>query len=255
MDHREIEESNIPDLYLMNKLPIEMKLRFEEHFVSCPQCLNRLEETEQFRAALKNELMPRPLFETSSQQSRALFRKYVYAFAGLAILISLGLGLAWRAWSQQRRESAVLMELRNRLAAESTSLEQEKSRNAELSNQIAALSRQQVSPPVFPLVITRGIADSGGSSVNSILLPQSPGWLILLLELPPHPSAQSYRATFRDSRGTLVSDLSGLKSISGENLAISVFSSQFTQGSYVVSLEGLTSDRYTPLGSYSFQVR
>src|SRR5262245_54235977 len=115
MDHREIEERNIPDLYLMNKLTIEMKLRFEEHFVSCPQCQNRLEETEQFRAALKNELMARPLLETSSRQSGAFFRKYIYAFAGLAILIALGLGVAWWAWSQQRGESAALMELRNRL--------------------------------------------------------------------------------------------------------------------------------------------
>jgi type II secretory pathway pseudopilin PulG len=250
MDHREIEEGNIPDLYLMNKLSGEMRLRFEEHFVSCPECLDRLEETEHFRTALKSELTSRA-FRTASQESGSFFRRHAFVFASLAILISLALGVgsAWRTWSEERTQ------LRSRLAAETASLEQEKNRSAQLNDQIAALSRQQISPSVFPLVVTRGVPNGDRSSINTVVLPQSPSWFILLLELPATPSVESYKATFRDSRGTVVTEISGLKSTWGDNLAVSVFSSLFTKGGYVVSIEGLTSDRYAPLSTFTFQVR
>jgi hypothetical protein len=251
MDHREIEERNIPDLYLMNKLSSEARLRFEEHFISCPECLSRLEMTEGLRAALKNELIARPL-TTVHSGGRSPFRTYGFALTAAAILISLGLlsALAFRTWSEERRQSA---ELRNRLAAATASLELERNKSAQLNAQMAALAQQQGTVPVFPLVITRGDSDTPGSAVNSIALPQT-GWIIFLLELPDVPRIETYKAVVRDSKGIVVSDISGLKSTSRDTLAISVLSSLFMPGDYVISLEGLTSGRYMPLGRYSFHV-
>jgi hypothetical protein len=251
MDHREIEDRNIPDLYLMNKLSNEARLQFEEHFISCPECLSRLEMTEGLRTALKNELMARPL-TTIHSTGRSPFRTYGFALAAAAILISLGLlaALAFRTWSEEQRESA---ELRNRLGVATASLEQERNKGAQLNAQLAALAQQQGTVPVFPLVITRGGSDTPGSTLNSIVLPQA-GWMIFLLELPDVPRIESYKAVVRDSKGILVSDISGLKSTSRDTLAISVLSSLFVPGDFVISLEGLTSGRYTLLGKYSFHV-
>jgi anti-sigma factor RsiW len=53
MDHGYIEENNVADRYLMGKLSAEERARFEEHFVDCAQCLDRLETTEGIRAALR----------------------------------------------------------------------------------------------------------------------------------------------------------------------------------------------------------
>src|SRR5262245_16004229 len=53
MDHQYIEGHNIPDLYLQGTLSAEERVRFEEHFIDCPQCLDRLELTEDFRGALR----------------------------------------------------------------------------------------------------------------------------------------------------------------------------------------------------------
>src|SRR5262249_41965473 len=53
MDHHYIEEQNIPDRYLLGKLPVEERARFEEHFIDCRECLDRLETTEDFRGALR----------------------------------------------------------------------------------------------------------------------------------------------------------------------------------------------------------
>jgi hypothetical protein len=251
MDHREIEERNIPDLYLMNKLSSEARLRFEEHFISCPECLSRLEMTEDLRAALKSELIARPL-NTVQLKRRSPFRTYAFALIAAAILISIGLlaALAFRTWSEQQRQS---VELRNRLAEAAASLEQERNKSAQLNAQIAALAQQQGTVPVFPLVITRGGSDTPGSALNSIALPQT-GWIIFLLELPDVPRIETYKAVVRDSKGMLVSDISGMKSPSRDSLAISVLSSLLMPGDYVIALEGLTSGRYVQLGRYSFHV-
>jgi len=252
MDHREIEERNIPDLYLMNKLSSEVRLRFEEHFISCPECLSRLEMTEDLRAALKSELIARPL-NTVQPERRSSFRTYAFTLAAGVIVISIGLvtALAFRAWSEQKRES---LELRNRLAEATASLEQERTKGAQLNAQIAALAQQQGAVPVFPLVITRGGPDTPGSADNSIALPATANRVIFLLELPDVPRIDTYKMVVRDSNGMLVSDISGVKSTSRDTLAISVLSPLLMPGNYVISLEGLTSGRYIPLGRYSFNV-
>jgi hypothetical protein len=53
MEHSYIEEHNIADRYLSGKLFPEERMRFEEHFVDCARCLDRLEPTEDLRTGLK----------------------------------------------------------------------------------------------------------------------------------------------------------------------------------------------------------
>ena len=53
MDHAYIEEHNIADRYLMGKLSDDGRARFEEHFMGCAECLDRLETADEFRAALR----------------------------------------------------------------------------------------------------------------------------------------------------------------------------------------------------------
>src|SRR5262245_8671524 len=52
MDHLYIEKHDIADRYLMGKLPAEERAHFEEHYIDCVECLERLETTEDFRVAL-----------------------------------------------------------------------------------------------------------------------------------------------------------------------------------------------------------
>ena len=46
MNHAEIEELEITDRYLRGKLPPEDAARFEEHYLYCRECLDRLELAE-----------------------------------------------------------------------------------------------------------------------------------------------------------------------------------------------------------------
>jgi hypothetical protein len=46
MDHREIENDDVVERYLLGQLSGEAKERFEAHYLGCPECLDRLETAE-----------------------------------------------------------------------------------------------------------------------------------------------------------------------------------------------------------------
>src|SRR5262249_41731983 len=50
-------QNQIADRYVMGQLADEERRQFEEHFVDCPECMQKLETVESLRAALK-ELPP-----------------------------------------------------------------------------------------------------------------------------------------------------------------------------------------------------
>lgn len=53
MDHEYIEQFDIVDRYVMGKLPAQESERFEEHFLDCPQCIDRVQTTSSFRQGLR----------------------------------------------------------------------------------------------------------------------------------------------------------------------------------------------------------
>src|SRR5262245_11182355 len=87
MDHPFIEEHNIPYLYLLGKLPAEEQEHFEEHFIVCPECLNRLETAESFIDSLK------------TIATEDILRPQAYVQAGI---------LAWLAQLSRKRQAMLL---------------------------------------------------------------------------------------------------------------------------------------------------
>jgi len=53
MDHTYIEENQVVDRYVMGKLPPDEAGRFEDHYLSCPECLDRLELAESLQRGFK----------------------------------------------------------------------------------------------------------------------------------------------------------------------------------------------------------
>jgi hypothetical protein len=78
MEHWYIEENNIADLYLLGQLSAEVRVRFEQHFIACPECLDCLEQTRSLRAGLRvwsreniRQICPGVNAEESRQESLA----------------------------------------------------------------------------------------------------------------------------------------------------------------------------------------
>ncbi|HSG40051.1 MAG TPA: hypothetical protein VLE27_10475, partial [Thermoanaerobaculia bacterium] len=53
MDHEYIEQNHIADRYVLGTLPADESDRFEEHYLSCQECLGRLELAETLQRGLK----------------------------------------------------------------------------------------------------------------------------------------------------------------------------------------------------------
>jgi len=53
MDHDYIEEHQVADRYAMGTLPAAEAERFEEHYLSCPECLDRLELAESMQRGFR----------------------------------------------------------------------------------------------------------------------------------------------------------------------------------------------------------
>ena len=53
LDHATIEEEQIAERYVMGKLPPDEATLFEEHYLSCPECLDRLELAESMERGFK----------------------------------------------------------------------------------------------------------------------------------------------------------------------------------------------------------
>ena len=284
MDHHYIKEQNIPDRYLLGKLPPEERARFEEHFIDCQECLDRLETTEDFRQALRSVaaedatrgyaqagLLARIMWiaRLSSKRRAALL------FAAILLLAALPTAL-WikergraddaqftstelqRKYDESQQRAQQLerpasqlpsAEQRGQLEAQ---LERERQERVRLANELEQLKRPRGAPPVFILSIARG--DRSGEPVNRIVLPRSAPRITLSLELEPDPDLQSYRATLQTADNRELWSSSNLRPNSKDTLRLGFNTEIFKPGDYLITLEGLTAQgRYVPAAKYSFR--
>jgi Putative zinc-finger len=119
MEHSYIEERNIAERYLSGKLTPEERMRFEEHFLDCTQCLDRLEPTEDLRTGLKAIAAEEALQARADLQvgvvgmvgllagvARLSRARRAASLAGLILAIALPMALLIREERSARRELA-----------------------------------------------------------------------------------------------------------------------------------------------------
>jgi hypothetical protein len=285
MDHHYIEGHNIPDRYLQGKLSSAERTRFEEHFVDCAECLDRLEMTEDLRDALRAVAAEEAA--TSGVYARPGQRWWLMGLAGgrqatlraaaVLVLVALPAALLITEIGQSRRQvdqarlSAADWQRRyeeSQQAARNAEREIQ-AREQELSRQrleIEGLKRGrgveeggrppllQTTVPVFALNIVRSGSLGQSAPATRISIPRSAQWIVLKLETEPDPELQSYRATLLTFDQRLICRASDLVAVKGV-LAISCDASLFKPGDYQLTLEGVTQQgRSVPAGAYSFQV-
>lgn len=292
VDHRYIEEAGITDRYLLGKLPPEEQDRFEEHFVDCPECVERLETTGNFRRALKTAVAE-DLARSSAYVQVGLLawltrrsRRQQVAALVAALLLPAALATAFfapkvrraqaelaqakKASSDWQRRYEEQQQAANRLAQElheanvnlteqnrrlETPRERETGPRPVVEREATRSSPPQVPAPIFALSIVRS-ADPGSSEpANRISLPRTARSFILSLELENGTGVQSYRATLTTRDGRIVWSGSNLKPHSKDTLRIRLDSKLVEAGDYRLALEGLTREgSYIPEGKYDFRV-
>lgn len=286
MNHRRIEEMNIPDLYATGRLSAEDEELFETHLLECRECREQVAWADDFGSSMRSVAVA-AVEETARVAAHAGFlvwlsRRPVLRMALTAALLVLAALPAWllversslraelaRAQAAATRpvppvpqpspapapqgpdpalqaELDQLKEERSRLAAE---LGQEREARQVLASRLGDLTRPQVNTHVVSLGVVRGSSDSG-----EVELGADPEWIVLSLELPA-AEHRTYRAVLFDARDRRIWEGDGLLPTTSDTLNVLVHSDLLKPGSYRMSLEGVDEGRAVPAGEIPFQVR
>jgi broad specificity phosphatase PhoE len=255
MDHTEIEERQIPELYLRGQLPPDEAASFEEHYLHCQECLDRLELAESMERGFKRAAGQDAARAAATRQiailawlSRLGRSRQLAALAAAVLVVAVLPGLlGLREVRQRERElgetRAALEQERARSAAGSRTgaeaeqrlraeLERERQARASADQQLAAARRPQGNVPILFLDPERG----GGEPSHRVSLSQSPGWIVLALTVDTQ--RPSYRAILRDAKGREVWRIEGLEANEIDTLTLSLPSTLLAPGDYTVEADG-----------------
>jgi len=286
MDHDYIEQFDIVTRYVTRRLTAEEAEQFEEHFVDCPQCIDRLQTTRDISQGVRLIVAERAtMAEGEGEQQAPRFfvrwfsrRTWAFTACGLLLLSVLILTVAVvqilrlrHEAAQAKSEAADLSHRHNEDQQSSLEAAQERREaEEELKGRIERLESdlQQAQTrrddqagesgnwpkPVVNLSIVV-LSSDRGPAANEIELPRTPTNFVISLPLEGAARRAAYRVTiFKAQRPIWESH--NLKPDRDNALTIGFDSRFFQPGEYSLQVEGLPrkpgSDEVT---NYPFRVR
>ncbi len=273
MDHGYLEEHQVVDRYLMGKLTPEELARFEEHYLGCAECLDRLEATADLARALKRAASEDAARSIATRQLAAVAwlarlgrsRQAAVLVVGLLLLLlvpSLALFRAGQAGRELRTsraaQAAAGTRERAERAASRAELAREQAEHAKAMQDLARAREPQPNLPILYLGAERG-AEHGGEPTYRLRLPARPGWVAIAVPLDP-PHYASYRVVLAaigavgagGRREIWHGDAAGSDQ---ETLTLGVPSTLLAPGDHLLTLSGIAPDgRGVPAGRFTFRV-
>ncbi|HEX9941915.1 MAG TPA: zf-HC2 domain-containing protein [Thermoanaerobaculia bacterium] len=287
MDHAYIEEHQIADRYVMGTLPPEEAERFEDHYLSCPECLDRLDLAESMQRGFQRVARQDAAKLQATRQLAFVAwlarlgrsRQLAVLLNVLAVLIVLAVlptGLALRevsersqqlaqaraALEQERQRSAAgagstaaAEKLRSELEASRRDLAGEREARARASEQLAQALQPQGVPILF-LDAERSGGPAAGGPTQRLRRPAATGWIVIEAAVdPPSPAPRSYRAVLRGANGRELLRVADLRLSDRQTLSLNLPASLVPPGDYALSVEGLAPGRKpTAAGRFTFRV-
>lgn len=282
MDHKYIDEFDIVDRYLARRLAEGETAEFEEHFVDCVECIGRLEATKAFVDGLRRVASGRSAAgpgrsnEVPAEGHSTVSRKAFAAAAGALSVVIIAVGVLavaqvrrYRSEADRARNASTEWERRydqeQQLSAASSKDHQESER--ELTKQVAQLKLDlenerktglhdnvQVNLPIFILSSTRGGNPPSGSATE-LTIPRSASTFVITLSLEGDRRYRDYIMTIVDSQKE-IRKVRGIKANRDNAISVGFNSTQFHNGYYLLTLDGVAADGSTGVvGTYPFRVR
>lgn len=238
MDHLTIEEQNVVERYLLGHLDTEEAMRFEQHYLDCPRCLEQLEIGQVLCQGLKQVAAEEGARLAGAAALAWLQRRGRVLQWGLALVL---LGLIILPW-------ALLTPRVTHLAGEQDRLADELSQA--LAPQVGTLTYSLSPERTTP----------GEEPSTRITLGAEPEWVVLALPLPPSevtsPAEASYRVRLLEAAGETVWQSRPIRADASGRVTLSVHSSWLEASTYYAELDALTSDgEAQPVARFAFQVR
>jgi hypothetical protein len=291
MDHHYIEQYDLVDRYLMGKLAAEESAPFEEHFVDCTQCLDRLKTAGDFlqgmRAVTVEQVSSTEGYKSRgrlwyltpmlSRKALALAASFLLAAAAVGAVLALrqmrrfqleaheatSAAAQWERRYEEEQQSAAQterkreqteQELTAQLRELEAKLEDVQKQRAPLASESGWWTQPGINVPVFALNSARA-GDPSSGAMNEIALSRSPMGFVISLGLAGEVKYRDYRITILDNRNRVVWKRGGFKPDSHNALSIGFNSTFFRPGQYLLTVEGrMRGEDITVLGSYPFRV-
>jgi hypothetical protein len=286
MNHVDIEEQQIAERYVRGKLTPEEAALFEEHYLSCQECLDRLDLAESMDRGFKRAAGQDVAELATMQQVRQLAvvawlarlgrSRQMAALVMTVFVVAILPGLfvmrqvrerdreltaARTALEQERGRSAAgsqaaaeVENLRQKLDVSRRDLAQEQAARVAADRELKTARQPQGNVPLLFLDAQRGSASDKPTYL--INLPQPPGWIILSPVINPHPQ-KIYRLVLRTAGGREVwrGDDMQLKFDDQGSFTLSLHSSMLAPGDYTLTAEGLAlGGKPVPAGRFVFRV-
>jgi hypothetical protein len=217
-DHRRADEELIAERYLRGELPAEKAARFEEHYLDCAHCLERLEAARRLHLGIRGVAA-----EEAGRQAAA---------AGLGLLAAL---------ARLRRSRQLLLAVAcvalallpaGLLAPRLARLGRERDR---LAAEVSQLREPRINTPVLRLAPLRSGA-AGGGPAHRLTLSHEPEWVVLAL-VPGEPDAGPYRAELVGPGGDRLWQGSGLVPDATGALVLTFGSERLGEGDHRLRIE------------------
>jgi anti-sigma factor RsiW len=174
MDHVYVEEHQIADRYVMGTLPADEAERFENHYLSCPECLDRLELAESVQRGFKR-MAGQDVTKAAAVQQLAVVawlarlgrsRQLGVLLAALLVVAVLPTGVALDSRAQRAQVHSLLEQERQRTASSVGVLQAELVREREARTRAEAKAAQALLPSANVVVaflgVERGEPGGGG---------------------------------------------------------------------------------------------
>jgi hypothetical protein len=262
MDHTYIEERGLIDLYHRRQIPPEEEVEFEEHFVSCAECQEKLSAARGFQRGLK-VVVAEDAARAIAQAGLAVWLRRRWRAAALLVLAAalplLGYFVgsrqtrdvvaSWKERWESERQSASKLES---LLAESERRRQEERRQLE---EKIAQARPPETPAPSPLVNTPLIlltAVRGEPGETPVVRLGKSAYVSLAVDAGDDPRFESYRVAIAGPRAFRKA---GLKPNALEAILLTFPASYFPPGAYRLTLEGVRpGGAAVELGVHPFRV-
>jgi hypothetical protein len=270
MDHDYIADNGLLDRYHQGSLPPDEEARFEEHFLSCPECTEQLELARGFQRGLKT-VVAEDVARAAVVQAGLfawLARRGRGAQWGLALAALLVLGILpvlwFRAESTGLRQSLTALQNRGRAQERNAADLRRRLADSEAHRSDLEAKLAQAQRPEARHGLAASVANLSVVLLTAVRGPGEPAATIDLAKtgdlvaLAVDPGADARFATYRVTlakAGAMVYRQAGLKPNALETVMITFPASFFAPGEYRLRLEGVKTDgTAAEIGGYPFRV-
>jgi len=239
MVHSEIETTETVGRYIRNQLSLAERQEFEEHFLACDECFEKLQAAERFAVGMR-DAAERGLLDARPQLQGTNPRWFVWAFAATACLAMIFAGLAAWAYFGQ------VPHLRSELRQTEAQLEKQPQRRTE---QAVPIEEAEAYVPLVMLQASRAEGE-----MPKLILEPDDNRLVLWIE--PGPSRyRDFRMEVFSSDNKLVTSVDHLRLGRYGALAASLPTKHLQAGDFRITLTGQYPPPAALAGEYHLEIR